>query len=47
MAKPNFLPIVNRIESGTYLLYDGACGTGENADESDEYDEKVREEAET
>ena len=28
MAKLVFLPIVDRIESGTYLLYDGACGTG-------------------
>ncbi len=28
MAKLVFLPIANRIESGTYLLYDGACGTG-------------------
>ena len=23
-----FLPIADQIESGTYLLYDGACGTG-------------------
>ena len=28
MAKLIFLPIAERIESGTYLLYDGACGTG-------------------
>ena len=28
MAKLVFLPIANQIESGTYLLYDGACGTG-------------------
>lgn len=28
MAKLIFLPIADRIESGTYLLYDGACGTG-------------------
>ncbi|HKV35057.1 MAG TPA: class I SAM-dependent DNA methyltransferase [Pyrinomonadaceae bacterium] len=28
MAKLIFLPIVEEIESGTYLLYDGACGTG-------------------
>jgi type I restriction enzyme M protein len=28
MAKLIFLPIANDIESGTYLLYDGACGTG-------------------
>src|SRR4051812_353873 len=28
MAKLILLPIANEIESGTYLLYDGACGTG-------------------
>jgi type I restriction enzyme M protein len=28
MAKLIFLPIADAIESGTYLLYDGACGTG-------------------
>jgi type I restriction enzyme M protein len=28
MANLIFLPIAGRIESGTYLLYDGACGTG-------------------
>jgi type I restriction enzyme M protein len=28
MAKLIFLPIANQIESGTYLLYDAACGTG-------------------
>lgn len=28
MAKLIFLPITDKIESGTYLLYDGACGTG-------------------
>jgi len=28
MAKLIFLPIANDIESGTYLLYDGVCGTG-------------------
>ena len=28
MANLVFLPIADRIESGTYLLYDGACGTG-------------------
>ena len=27
-AKLVFQPIADRIESGTYLLYDGACGTG-------------------
>jgi type I restriction enzyme M protein len=28
MARLIFEPIADRIESGTYLLYDGACGTG-------------------
>jgi type I restriction enzyme M protein len=28
MAKLTFVPIADRITSGTYLLYDGACGTG-------------------
>ncbi len=28
MARLVFQPIADRIESGTYLLYDGACGTG-------------------
>ena len=28
MAKLVFLPIADQIESSTYLLYDGACGTG-------------------
>jgi type I restriction enzyme M protein len=28
MAKLIFLPIAKEIESGTYLLYDSACGTG-------------------
>ena len=28
MAKLLFLPIADEIRSGTYLLYDGACGTG-------------------
>ena len=28
MARLLFLPIADRIRSGTYLLYDGACGTG-------------------
>jgi type I restriction enzyme M protein len=27
MANLIFLPIADEIESGTYLLYDGACGT--------------------
>jgi type I restriction enzyme M protein len=28
MANLIFMPIADKIESGTYLLYDGACGTG-------------------
>ena len=28
MAKLVFLPVADEIDSGTYLLYDGACGTG-------------------
>lgn len=28
MSKLIFLPIADKITSGTYLLYDGACGTG-------------------
>ncbi len=28
MANLIFLPIANKIRSGSYLLYDGACGTG-------------------
>src|SRR5438876_89567 len=28
MADLIFLPIASEIESGTYLVYDGACGTG-------------------
>lgn len=28
MAKLIFLPVADRIADGTYLLYDGACGTG-------------------
>jgi type I restriction enzyme M protein len=28
MARLIFLPIASQIEDGTYLLYDGACGTG-------------------
>ena len=28
MGKLLFLPVAERIESGTYTLYDGSCGTG-------------------
>jgi type I restriction enzyme M protein len=29
MANLIFLPVADQIESGTYLVYDGACGTGD------------------
>ena len=32
MANLIFLPVADEIESSTYLLYDGACGTGWYAD---------------
>ena len=28
MEKLVFVPVADRIDSGTYLVYDGACGTG-------------------
>ena len=28
MARLIFLPVANEVQSGTYLVYDGACGTG-------------------
>ena len=28
IAKLVFLPVADEIDDGTYLLYDGACGTG-------------------
>ena len=28
MSRLIFMPVADRIESGTYLVYDGACGTG-------------------
>ena len=28
MARLAFLPIADQVKSGTYLVYDGACGTG-------------------
>ena len=28
MARLIFLPVADQVESGTYLVYDGACGTG-------------------
>ncbi len=28
MAKLVFVPVADRIDSGTYLVYDGTCGTG-------------------
>ena len=36
MAQLIFLPIANQIESGTYLVYDGACGTAGMLTVSDE-----------
>ena len=36
MARLIFLPIADQIESGTYLLYDGACGTGGMLTEGEE-----------
>jgi hypothetical protein len=35
MARLVLLPVADRIESGTYLLYDGACGTGGMQPESE------------
>ena len=28
MAQLVFLPVADQIDAGTYLVYDGACGTG-------------------
>jgi type I restriction enzyme M protein len=36
MARLIFLPIADKIESGTYLLYDGTCGTGGMLTEAEE-----------
>lgn len=42
MAKLIFLPIADQIESGTYLLYDGACGTGGMLTVAEETSEATR-----
>ena len=34
MARLIFLPVADEVRSGTYLVYDGACGTGRDADGS-------------
>jgi type I restriction enzyme M protein len=44
MAKLIFLPIADKIESGTYLLYDGACGTGGMLTVADETLQKLAKE---
>jgi type I restriction enzyme M protein len=44
MAKLIFLPIADEIESGTYLLYDGACGTGGMLTVAEETLQKLAEE---
>jgi len=44
MAKLIFLPIADQIESGTYLLYDGACGTGGMLTVAEEALQKLAEE---
>ena len=43
MAKLVFLPIAEKLESGTYLLYDGACGTGGMLTVADETLEQLAE----
>ncbi len=44
MAKLIFLPVADEIESGTYLLYDGACGTGGMLTVAEETLQKLAEE---
>ena len=44
MARLIFLPIAHEIESGTYLLYDGACGTGGMLTVAEETLQKLAEE---
>ena len=41
MAKLVFQPIPDRIDSGTYLLYDGACGTGGMLTVAEEHGKEV------
>lgn len=45
MADLIFLPIANDIESGTYLVYDGACGTGGMLTVAEERLQKLAEKA--
>lgn len=45
MADLIFLPIADKIESGTYLVYDGACGTGGMLTVAEERLQKLAEEA--
>jgi type I restriction enzyme M protein len=45
MADLIFLPIADRIESGTYLVYDGACGTGGMLTVAEERLQKLAQEA--
>ncbi len=45
MADLIFLPIANQIESGTYLVYDGACGTGGMLTVAEERLQKLAEDA--
>ena len=44
MTRLMFLPIADQIESGTYLLYDGACGTGGMLTVAEETLQKLAEE---
>jgi type I restriction enzyme M protein len=45
MADLIFLPIADQIESGTYLVYDGACGTGGMLTVAEERLQKLAEDA--
>ncbi|MBN2642096.1 MAG: SAM-dependent DNA methyltransferase [Victivallales bacterium] len=45
MADLIFLPIADKIESGTYLVYDGACGTGGMLTVAEERLQKLAEDA--
>ncbi len=45
MADLIFLPIADKIESGTYLVYDGACGTGGMLTVAEERLQKLAKEA--
>ncbi len=45
MADLIFLPVADQIESGTYLVYDGACGTGGMLTVAEERLQKLAEDA--